>query len=768
MAVRAIQARLESDKLLLENLWRTHRVFNERLPRIISILFKMRRGECGTTSEERTLYESIARFVLARDAKDAPYLLNSVSIKDWTPSTAKKMKATIMIPGGSDQEVSGHTWAEKAAELSAAGRLLYNKQEVLGDLPDSLRQMIVRECVAIISGHDELVKNWEKAHTEWLKKREEWEGKEEHKKYLKVRSHFDDFETSVGGKAGKRRARWHKYLQWLRENPQLAGWRGGSAVVNELSKEAQERVRKANPLRQPGVEAEEFWKANPELQALDKLHGYYEREFVRRRKTKKHSDGFEHRPTFTLPHFLRHPRWLVFNAPQTSPAGYRNFKLPAKAGQYGEVELRLLTDEIQGTEYREDWTTIRFLADPRLADFKPVKVQKAATKGKVKGELRERQAYRFFDRELQMERPAQISGAKLIFKNIRLDNGSLQSATPYLYFACEAESLPWTENARKVKWTATGELTKRGKRRGYRTLPDGLIACAIDLGIRNLGFATLACYEKGVPCLLRSPNLWIGNAEAGGRNPGRWSEGPELVHLALHKRELRRLRGLRGDPVAGEKSHIELQQHITHFAEDRFKKAARAIVNFALNVEECADKHTAEVYPRADALVLENLATLLPDAEREKGINRSLIEFNRGHLVDRVKELAKDVGLRVCEVSPVGTSQVCSRCAALGRRYSIQRSLETHRSEIHFGFVEKLFACPECDYRANADHNASVNLHRRLAQVPGAFEKWEELQSMSKDQQRTRWEKIEAKLLPSLQKMHGLDDVAKRHSSASA
>jgi hypothetical protein len=768
MAVRAIQARIECDKTLVEHLWRTHRVFNERLPRIISILFKMRRGECGTTDEERTLYKTIARFVLARNAKDAPYLLHSISIKDWTPTTAKKMKATIATADGSEHEVSGDTWADRAAELSAAGKLLYSKNEVLGDLPDSLRQIIIRECVAIISGHDELVRNWEKAHAEWLKKREDWEEKEEHKKYLAVRSRFEDFEKSVGGKAGKRRARWHKYLQWLRENPELAGWRGGAAVVNELSKEAQERVRKAKPWRQRSVEAEEFWRENPELQALDKLHGDYEKEFVRRRKTKRNPDGFEHRPTFTLPDFLRHPRWLVFNAPQTSPPGYRNLTLPTKAGQYGGIELRLLTGEIRGRKYPEDWVKIRFLSDPRLADFRPVKIQKAATKGRVKGELRERLAYRFFDRELQMERPAQISGAKLIFKNVRFDDGSLQSATPYLYFTCEAESLRWTENARKVKWTETGEVTRRGKKRGYRTLPDGLMACAVDLGVRNLGFATLARYDNGVPRVLRSRNLWMGHVEAGGRHPGRWSEGPELAHLARHKRELRRLRSLRGDPVAGEDSHIELQQHITHFAEDRFKKAARAIVNFALNAGERADKRTGEVYPRADVLVLENLATLLPDAEREKGINRSLIEFNRGHLVDRVKELAKDVGLRVFEVSPVGTSQVCSRCGTLGRRYSIRSSPETHRLEVQFGFVEKLFACPECGYRANADHNASVNLHRKLARVPGAFERWEELRGLSKEEKRLRWEEIEAKLLPSLQKMHGLDVVTEPRPSLSA
>ena len=163
-----------------------------------------------------------------------------------------------------------------------------------------------------------------------------------------------------------------------------------------------------------------------------------------------------------------------------------------------------------------------------------------------------------------------------------------------------------------------------------------------------------------------------------------------------------------------ESSHVELQDHVTNMAADRFKKAARAIINFALNVEGKKDARTGEPYPRADVLLVENLATLLPDAERERGINAALIEFNRGHLVDRLAEVAKDCGLKLVKVSPVGTSQVCCQCGALGRRYSIARNEESSCADIHFGFVEPLFACPCCGYRANSDHNASVNLHRRF------------------------------------------------------
>ena len=98
MSVRMFQARLECDRETLGRLWLTHRVFNERLPAIISVLFKMRRGECGRNKQERNLYQRMARFFLAMDSKNADYLLNS--IRNWTPNTALKMKATVRDAAG--------------------------------------------------------------------------------------------------------------------------------------------------------------------------------------------------------------------------------------------------------------------------------------------------------------------------------------------------------------------------------------------------------------------------------------------------------------------------------------------------------------------------------------------------------------------------------------------------------------------------------------------------------------------------------------------
>lgn len=765
MGVRAIRARIECDRETLLSLWRTHRVFNERLPSLITKLFAMRRGEVGTDTTQRKLYERAARFILARDSKDAPYLLNSVSIKGWKPATALKMKATVR-DDFYEHEVTGDTWAAEAATLSANGTLAYDKEAERDGLPDSLFQPLTRDAVAYISGHDELVRNWKNEHADWIKKKAEWEAKDEHRQYLALRPRFDEFEKAVGGKAGKRRQRWHLYLQWLRDNPDLAAWRGGAGVVHPLDAKAHARIAKAKPWKQRSAEAEEFWKANPELAALDRLHGAYEREFVRRRKTKKNPDGFEHRPTFTMPEPILHPRWALFNAPQTSPRGYRSLKLPTVRDGFGSVDLCLLTGERQDGEWPAEWKSIRFRADPRLAQFTERSETTTFGKGKKKGQAKTRLSYLYTDAQMGgIKRPAQISGAKLIIKDIKLDSdGSLKSATPYLVFACTIDDQPFTDRARAIQWSETGEVTKTGTKRKAKKLPEGLVTCAVDLGIRNLGFLTLATLVNDDVRVLRSRNQWLGEVEGDGQR----SPGPDLAHIGAHKREIKRLRRLRGKPVKGEESHIELQQHIDGMGKDRFKKAARAIVNFALNVDGRASSKTGEMYPRADVLIVEKLAGFIPDAERERGVNRALVAWNRGQLVTRLKEVAKDAGLKLFEVHPAGTSQCCSKCGALGRRYSIVRDDETHAPVIRFGWVEKLFACPNPNcagrnsnhrdqpFTCNADHNASVNLHRRFAmddKATIAFFAWK----AKADSERERLlREIDAALCPQLEQLHGL------------
>lgn len=748
MATRALQAKIECNHEILEHLWRTHRVFNERLPKILSILFKMRRGECGATKSEKLLYQQIGQFITSYSSQNADYLMNSISMNGWKPGSAKKYKIKTKDATGNLLEISGESWADEAARRSQQSILLFDKQQMSGDLPACMRQMLNREAVSVISSHDELAANWDKDHEAWLREKKKWESVQEHGKYLELRQRFEDFEKDAGGKAGKRRGRWHLYLNWLRRHPELAAWRGGSAIVNELSPDAQERIQKAKPWKKRSVEAEEFWKINPEIKELDRLHGEYEREYVRRRKTKRNVDGFDHRPTFTLPHAIRHPRWFVFNAPQTNPPGYRGLTLPSASDESGSVELQLLTEEeVRDGKLPVNWIRLRLTTDPRLGRFRRVQKSKVVNRGKAKGTEKKTDAYEFYDPHLHIWRPTEISGAKLIFRNLKFnENGTLRSGTPYLIFTCNTDDLSLTDRAKKIEWSDTGKVTKSGKMKKSRKLPDCLVTCAVDLGLRHVGFATLCVYENGKLCVLRSRTLWLDAQE----------EGPDLARIGQHKRTIRYLRRLRGQPVKGEESHIDLQSHITHMSEDRFKKAARAILNFAWNTDGACNKVSGKTYPRADVIILEKLAGFIPDAERERGINKALVSWNRGQLVTRLKEMAIDCGYkgRVFEVHPAGTSQICSKCGALGRRYSVTRDEQTRKPEIRFGWVEKLFACPICGYRANADHNASVNLHRVFLEGSSAmvqFFTWKN--GCEKDRQKAI-EDVESGLRNALRESH--------------
>ena len=758
VGVRAIRVKIVCDQKTLEHLWRTHKLFNDQLRVLLEKLFAMRRGELGANATHRKVCKRWMEFVLERGAKDAPYLLNAVSIPKWKPATAMKMLSWKPPKDPTELKKFEARFAEldraiKALErASTKGELAYEKNDLRAGLPDSIFQPMLRDAVAYMSGHEELLALWHTEHKAWLKQKAEWESDAEHKKYLALRPLFDGFEKAVGGKATKRRGRWHLYMKWLADNPALAGWRGGPKRIVPLDAAAKARIAKSKPWKQRGVEAEEFWKANPELAAIDRLHGTYEREFIRRRKTKKNPDGFDHRPTFTQPHAALHPRWVLFNAPQTSPQGYRNLAIPQHKGDAGGVELQVITGPLTGGEYPAAFLHLRFLADSRLSCFKPEKIQRVMRKGKNAGKTKESETFQFRDEHLGKWRDAKISGAKLLLSDIVLDEGGgLKSATPYIVFACTIEDEPITELAKKISWSDTGETTNTGKARRKKSVPDGLITCAVDLGIRNLGFITIAKVGAGKKAsthrtvqVLRSRNQWL-------------ADGPDLAAIGGHKREIKSLRRQRGKPVKGEESHSRLQKHIDDMGVDRFKKAARAIVNFALNVSGTKDK-TGKPYPRADAIVLEKLAGFIPDAEKERGINRALASWNRGQLVQRIKEVAAGSGFkgRVYEVHPAGSSQCCSKCGKIGRRYSIVRDNKTGAAGIRFGWVEKLFAC-ECGYRANADHNASVNLHHIFVEGSSegvaAFYEWKAKPDAEK---RKILETMDENLQPVLQRENGL------------
>jgi hypothetical protein len=326
MSVRAIKARVVCEQKTLEQLWRTHRVFNDELVPVLRRFNELKRGEAAEHPEHARAF---IWGVLRQDAKNAYDRIikaasgsaKNATAKEWFKKEEAKLEEVLTnhdesalkkLKFGNEELAQAHLENLQryrcAFDLFVSGWLpLAKLRQRLECLPKFIESRLYQEAVAIISGHGELTNLWHKEHEQWLKDRAAWEAGEDQKKYLAVKHYFDAFEQAVGGKIRQRRGRWHKYLDFLRANPQLAAWRGREAKVSELDEAANKRIQKARPRKRRSVEAEEFWSINTELRALDRLHGDYEKRFVRRGKPKRNPDGFKHRqhsPSLA-PHCIR-------------------------------------------------------------------------------------------------------------------------------------------------------------------------------------------------------------------------------------------------------------------------------------------------------------------------------------------------------------------------------------------------------------------------------------------------------------------------------
>jgi transposase len=127
---------------------------------------------------------------------------------------------------------------------------------------------------------------------------------------------------------------------------------------------------------------------------------------------------------------------------------------------------------------------------------------------------------------------------------------------------------------------------------------------------------------------------------------------------------------------------------------DTAHKAARAIARVCAKYPGCV-------------LLFERLRKIKAGgAGKSRRLNRKQANQLRGQINRLAKEKAYAQAVVTVEVNPHGTSQYCARCGARGERFS---SRGNERIKACWG---KLFWCPICHYEAQADYNASANIHR--------------------------------------------------------
>ena len=203
--------------------------------------------------------------------------------------------------------------------------------------------------------------------------------------------------------------------------------------------------------------------------------------------------------------------------------------------------------------------------------------------------------------------------------------------------------------------------------------PD-LVTVAVDLNVKNLAVVTVRSHGK----ILESVFLTDHGLDQ---------------HRYRHLKRIARKQWQSGKAAKGEHSNHQLWQHVRRMNEGAAHQVAARIVAICARYPGCV-------------LLFERLRKIKQgSASKSRRLNRRQSNQLRGKINQYSKDKAYAQGTVTVEVNPWGTSQHCSRCGATGERFSL---VAGERVRWKGG---KLFWCPQCHYQANADHNASSNLH---------------------------------------------------------
>jgi putative transposase len=203
--------------------------------------------------------------------------------------------------------------------------------------------------------------------------------------------------------------------------------------------------------------------------------------------------------------------------------------------------------------------------------------------------------------------------------------------------------------------------------------PD-LVTVAVDLNVKNLAVITVSQQSKILETVFVTDHGFD-------------------QHRYRHLKRISRKQWLSGKPISGEHSNQQLWRHVGRMNEDAAHKTSRSIASVCAKYPGCV-------------LLFERLRNIKArGGSTSRRRNRKQANQLRGKINQFAREKAFAGGTVTVEVNPHGTSQYCSRCGAKGERFSYRGG---KRIGEKWG---KLFWCSHCHYEANADFNASANVH---------------------------------------------------------
>jgi transposase len=205
-------------------------------------------------------------------------------------------------------------------------------------------------------------------------------------------------------------------------------------------------------------------------------------------------------------------------------------------------------------------------------------------------------------------------------------------------------------------------------------LDPGLVTVGVDLNVKHLAVITVRRHKTIIETVFITDK---------GLDQQRYR----------HMKRISTKQWQSGKPVKSEHSNQQLWRHVRRMNSDAAHKTAHAIARVCAKYPGCV-------------LLFERLRKIKArGASKSRQLNRKQANQLRGQINRMGKERAFIEGTVTVEVNAHGTSQYCSRCGAHGQRFSLRAG---SRVKERGG---KLFYCPVCHYEAQADFNASVNVH---------------------------------------------------------
>lgn len=657
MSVKSYQAKVICDSAdTRADLWEHHRRFNEAVRKMVRILFKMKRGEWGEP-QVAPLFQEMAQ-----------------SLYRGKPGTSQRAHAPIEAvtnPKTIGKETTNRaSWASIVNKIKEQGVLLFNAEHEF-PYPFWFRRKVYQSGVARFKNYHANLEERKKARSQWRKAKEKWE--EEHSDFMeKVKPLFDKFEEEHGQLDGSRR-RWPKYLEFLSKDPEIAKLCGPENPVQPLTGEEAKLPA--------GVRFDAFVEKNEDIGKLDKL------DFEWRVRMKGNSPP---RPaTWTEPLANKHPEFFTYQRDEA----YKPQKLDLAKG---ELELRLCAGCNCGPRTADAVKRrLRFVCDPRLAEMRQ--------------DTRNREVLHYTEPLTGKTCKATIQGIKLVFRNRHGDPRNTGNWDPYLIFSVEVADEPQTLRLPGEKDPETGKKTTPAD------IPDGTRFLAVDFGQRALGACSVCAFKNGKPLppdkvfLLQLPGLSFNDIGRHERMIRRRTS--KMFRSGDRRRRTRR-------PPRGGTTFREHRRHIRKMKEDQYKKATNMLLRAAV-------RHKASV------ILVEDLESYKPKRARSRRENRRRMQWNIQRIIEFLDKTAKPLGIRLWRVSPGYSSQFCSACGHPGKRFSIPRKTQWERfyarrhGPIRKPVIEpggQFFVCsnPDCPRPSgiiHADVNASLNLHRILAET---------------------------------------------------